>query len=532
MRTLAVPLEALMLSPYRQPRYTVYMWDILSTSAPALGSIIASTASTSYRIDVTPYVQGDVTIDEPGDSRAAQCTLTLGDLLGSFDPVSGQYATYMQRNQVVQVLIGDATVSSGDYVGAFFGHVRGQVGFTINRSTLRKETVISCYNRLATPPYLKRRFLSPSYGISVDFGTILQATARNEMGITSPELSRFPTTIGQATQFTTNSIADLAPIEAINKILEAVGHVADFDGDGLIRTYSRDMRRASDRTYALSQIISIEHPSSDTETYNSVKVIGLDKNITLLDQPEQALARATIPVGFWRPRHRVDVWWSEDRTLRAHSTVMVVETSVNDSLMFNIGSESYLEGSEHGGHIDVELSWILFAIAAIVGISLIVSYALPDTLDIPGLTTIPVGSLVQGALSQILFFTLSQSSSGVYEIRGIPVLPVYKEISAVLTIDGTPDYLLNQREIKNDWINSQEHLLAIATIELLFEAAQAAPRRIALIDDLALEVGDIIQYELSGQVYRVWVESLRRTLKRDEDVPVLEINGYAIPSGV
>jgi len=533
MRTLPVALETLMLSPYRQPRYTVYLWDILSSGAPALASIVASTATTSFRLDATPYVHGDITVTEPGDKRAGQVTLVLSDLLGRFDPASGQYATYVQRNQAVHILLGDATVSAGDYVGIFFGHIRGQVGYEINRESLQNETTLSCYSRRATAPYLKRRFVSPSYGIAVDFGTIVHATAQNEMSLTTAELSRLPTVMGQVTQFTTNTIADLAPLEAIDKILEALGHVSDFDGAGLLRSYSRDVRRAADRYLTTDRIVSIQHPASDTETYNSVKIIGLDKNITLLDQPEQALARATIPVGFWRPRHVVEVFWSDDRSLRAHDTTMVVETSINDSLMFNIGTESYLERSDHGGRITVDIGYILQTIAVVIGISLIVAYStLGDEVISIGALTVPIGSIVQGVLTQLLFFTLSQTSSGVYEIRGIPTLPVYKEISAVLTVDGTPDYLLNQREIQNDWINSHEHLLAIATIELLFEVAQAAPKVLTLVDDLALEIGDIIQYQLGASVYRIWIESLRRVLRRDEEVPLLEVNGYSIPAGV
>ena len=521
-----------MRSPHRQPRYLVYLWDILTSGAPAIASIVASTADTAFRLDVTSSVHGGVTIEESGDQRAAQVQFTLSDILGKFDPVSGTHATYMQRNQVAHVKIGDATISAGDYVGVFFGHIRGQVGFTLNRESLQRETSITCYNRRATPQYLKRRFISPSFTNAVDFGTIIEHVTRVEMDMTQSE-TRVPALIGQLTQFSTNTIADLTPLEAIDKILEAVGHVSDFDGDGKLRSYSRDVRRAPDTIYAnTALVVSLDYPSSDTETYNSVKVIGLDKNITLLEQPEQALARATIPVGFFRPRHRVRVPWSQDNSLRAINTTMVIEVSVNDSLMIDIGSEDYVEDSEYDGHITVSLSFFLHTFALILAVALILSHAIPDLSSPTGGPTTPVGRLIEGVLIQLLTFCISMQSSGTYEIRGTPLLPVYKEISAVLTISGTPDYLMNQREIHNDWINDQEHLLAVCLIELLFEAAQSSPRSITMVDDYALEVGDIIQIPFGTEVLRLWIESLRRTLSGGDSAPLLEISGYKVPEGV
>jgi len=144
--------------------------------------------------------------------------------------------------------------------------------------------------------------------------------------------------------------------------------------------------------------------------------------------------------------------------------------------------------------------------------------------------TIPVGSIVQSILLSLLLYTLSIQSSGTYEIRGIPILPVFQEISAVMTAEGTQDYLLNQKEIQNDWINTQEDLLDTAMIELLFEVAQGKPRHVELVDDLRLEIGDIIQIPLDTQPLRLWIDSMRRVLGR-ESVPFLTLSGYLVPEG-
>ena len=531
MRTLPQALSSVMTSLQRQPRYQVLLYDVLSSGAPTVTAIVEGTASSAFQLNVTSNVHGGVTIEEPGDKRASHVTFNLSDHLGSFDPTSGTHATYLQENQVVHIKVGDATVSTGDYVGVFFGHIRGQVGFSIDRQSLRRETSLSVYGRRAVPRYLKRRFTSSTYANAVDFGTIMLDVARSEMSLDGDEVERFPAVVGALTQFSVNSIVDLTPIEALDKILEAIGLVSDFDGDGKLRTYNRDLRRAPDKVYPnLSLIGSVEIPQADSETYNSVKVIGLDKNITLLDQAEQALARATIPVGFWRPSHEVDVWWSDDRSLRAHHTVVSIETSVNNALMIHLGTEEYEETSEYGGRLTVSIVGFVLTLLGLITVSIALVFLIGDGVTTAPGTTTPLGSLLQGAALGLIMFALAIVSSGIYEIRGIPILPVFKEISAVLTVEGTADFLVNQKEVQNDWINTHEHLLQIALIELLFEVAQGKPRDVTVVDDYSLEVGDIIQVPLGENPLRLWIDSLRRTIGREE-VPLLQLSGYAIPSG-
>ena len=158
------------------------------------------------------------------------------------------------------------------------------------------------------------------------------------------------------------------------------------------------------------------------------------------------------------------------------------------------------------------------------------AYLVGDEVVTFGSLTVPVGSLLQGLVMQEILLAVATVSSGVYEVRGVPILPVFQEISATLTVDGTQDYLVNQKEIQNDWVSTQEHLLALALVELVFEAAQASPRNVSLVDDLTLEVGDMIQIPLGEAPLRLWIDSLRRTMTRDQ-VPLLDVTGYKVPEG-
>ena len=531
MRTLTTAALSAFAAIMRQPRYQVLLWDILSSGAPGLSTIVtgsALSAASAYMLDVTSNVVDPITLEEPGDKRAATVALTLMSHTPAFDPTSGANAAWIREMQVVQVKEGDALLSSGDYVTTFTGHIRGQVGYTLDREAITKTTSLTAYSRRATPRFLKRTFVSQNYGRLVDFGTILQDIGLDEMGLSAEERSRMPRLLGKVTQFAYNTIADLAPLEAIDKILETIGHVVDFDGDGRIRTYNRNLRRTPDILYENLDLVSrVSIPPSEHEAFNSVRVVGLDSQVTVVEQPDQTLVRLTVPVGFWRPTHTVDFTWSRGDTLRCQTTTFVIQTSVNDHLLLNIGDETYQQTSDFGGTITVEIVKFILGFITLIVIILLVKAAVPDICSLPGTPNIPVGRILEAIVLQLILLTLAVSSSGVYEIHGRPLLPVFKEITVEMTKEGTPDYLLNQKELRNDWLNSEVVLAEIALLELIFEISQAFPREFTILNDVRLEVGDLVELPI-GNGMRIWVESFRKTLSRDQ-VPLLEVAGYLAP---
>ena len=531
MRTITPAATSAFTAQVRQPRYQVLMWDILSSGAPALSTIVtgsALSAASAYMLDVSSNVVDPLSLDEPGDKQASKVTFSLQTHTGAFDPTSGTNAVWVRENQVVQVKEGDATLSIGDYVTTFTGHLRGQVGYELDREAITKTTTIAAYGRRATPAFIKRTFVSRNYERLVDYGTIIQDIAIDQMGLGVNELSRMPRLLGKVTQFAQNSVVDLAPLEAIDKILETVGLAIDFDGDGRLRTYSRNLRRTPDILYETLNLIGrVAIPASEHDAYNSVKIIGLDSVITMQEQPEQELARATVPVGFWRPTHTVGVRWSRGDQVRCATTVFVIQTSVNNHLLLNVGEESYVQVDDFSGEISVDIIKYVAGLITLIIIVLLIQAAVPDICELPGLPNIPVGKILEAIVLQGILLTLALTSSGVYEIRGRPMLPVFKEISVVMTKAGTLDYLLHQKEITNDWLNSEVALSEIALLELIFEISQAYPRECTIVNDVSLEVGDIIELPV-GNGMRIWVESLRKQLSRNT-VPMLEIAGYLAP---
>lgn len=525
MRTLTEAMKTVNDSIYRQYNFAIELWDVLSSSAPAISAIIASTANSSFQLDVTEFVKNAVNIEDPGDRQASRATLTLMDKTDRFAPW-GADARFIQRNCVVRVKEGDLAVPTADWVYTFTGHIQGQAGYSTDRQGLLKETAVQAYGRRATPKFLRMPFNSKTYGRRENYGTICQDIAKNFMNLSGDEMTRTESDLGYVTQFAANSIAEMTPLEAIDKILEAVGKVTDFDGTGRLRYYSKDMTRSEDKRYTDLRLIGrITIPQAAVDVYNSVSIVGLDKNITQVESPNQQLARASITVGFWRPVHTAPVVWSRDRSTRAQNTYMKITTSVKDSLALGFGAtETYNELDDFSGEISVSIATYLAGLMVLIGVTYAIQALIGDETTSIGTLTIPVGKVIQAVTAKLINTALSQVSTGQYEILGTALTPVYKEFSVVLTETGTPDYLLHRKEIKNDWINEQNHALYIGQVETIFEKAQGEPREFTVLNDLQLEIGDIVYLPFGGGL-RIWVDSIRKSINRGA-IPMMQIGGY------
>lgn len=510
----------------RKPAFNLFIWDILSDSAPTMAQIIGGTADTAFRLDATEFVNDGIALEFPGDRRASHISFNLTDRTDRFNPHGGVSARFMKEGCVVRFQEGDLDLSESDYLYTFTGHVRGQSGFSIDRNSLVRRTEISAYGRRATPKYNKMTFTGANFGRGLDFGLIVQDIAINQMLLTTAEFSRVDFVLGRGTQFNSNQVVEMTPMEAIDKILEAVGKVSEFDGNGILRNYSRDVARVEDKRYNdLSLIQSISIPRTDTDAVNSVSIIGLDKNLTEVENPDQELARANFTVGFWRPKHTVGVQWSQDRSTRAKDTVMEIIHTVNDNLILDIGKEEYLQLDDFSGQITVDISQYVQGLIYLSLILVVLNATIGDlVVGVGGGLTIPVGKIIQAATQKVISHTMQLISTGEYLIKGTVLTPIYKEFSVKVTATNVPDFLLNEKEIRNDFINERNHALEIAQLELLFEHVQGLSREYVVVNDWEIENGDIVFLPYAGGL-RIWVDSYSKSFSRGE-VPLMTVTGY------
>jgi hypothetical protein len=124
------------------------------------------------------------------------------------------------------------------------------------------------------------------------------------------------------------------------------------------------------------------------------------------------------------------------------------------------------------------------------------------------------------AMIGILLIMMSIGSAQ-YEVWGTPYDYAYLEKQSVAIEEGLEYWLENEKEIKNDFIGTHDQADTIAVTELIWEKSLSRPRRIAIEDDPALEVGDIVALP-DGR--KILVTGLNKKIKRGE-VPTLVIDG-------
>jgi len=120
----------------------------------------------------------------------------------------------------------------------------------------------------------------------------------------------------------------------------------------------------------------------------------------------------------------------------------------------------------------------------------------------------------------ILLIMMSIGSAQ-YEVWGTPYDYAYLEKQSVAIEEGLEYWLENEKEIKNDFIGTHDQADTIAVTELIWEKSLSRPRRIAIEDDPALEVGDIVALP-DGR--KILVTALNKKIRRGE-VPTLVIDG-------
>lgn len=120
----------------------------------------------------------------------------------------------------------------------------------------------------------------------------------------------------------------------------------------------------------------------------------------------------------------------------------------------------------------------------------------------------------------ILLIMMSIGSAQ-YEVWGTPYDYAYLEKQSVAVEEGLEYWLEKEKEIKNDFVGTHDQADTIAVTELIWEKSLSRPRRIAIEDDPALEVGDIVALP-DGR--KILVTALSKKIRRGE-VPTLVIDG-------
>ena len=87
--------------------------------------------------------------------------------------------------------------------------------------------------------------------------------------------------------------------------------------------------------------------------------------------------------------------------------------------------------------------------------------------------TIPVGRILQAQAMIVIMLIMMSMGSAQYEVWGTPYDYAYLELKATALVDGLEYWEENEKEVKNDFLGSQDRVHALAMLELTWEVSSA-----------------------------------------------------------
>ena len=315
MRELNSVLSDLQASPNRQYRVKILLYDVALPGSPVtLSQVIAGTVSET--LDISNLVR-DLQI------TAQSISFIIEDPSGQFDPEQGSNRNLLRENQVIRIVEGDAGVDEADWAFVFTGHVRGQVGWHLDRTNRFKQVRVQALDRMSTKAFNRMPVTTRNYTEGDDLGEIAYDIAKNLMCLDDDEIG-FDHKWGYATCHRFLQIVEVPAMEALRKIGEVVGYVPYFDGQGRLNFYQKyanpaegfDIQGRLDIPW--DKIKSVEIPATGPRDYiNKVRVIGLDCRMSMIVGEYQSLFTGTVTSRTALFSKYPDVKFSEDNTAKA-----------------------------------------------------------------------------------------------------------------------------------------------------------------------------------------------------------------------
>lgn len=549
-RNLTFDLDQAMITGVRKPAYKLEVFDLRSTASDATPTTIndvvqgnalpAIVGPRDFTDDVLRVDVQERAGDFTGDGVASSSVrFVVVDADGTLDPVNGSNGRWLKQGNVVRLTEGDMAVPEDEWVLTFTGVISGQPGQSRNRTTRTSEITVQCFDRAAR--FLKVVNTSQNFVQNTAYTSMVDTIATDDMGLASSELN-IPSFSTAVTQHLAAQLIEESPLQSISQIMFLEGFMPRFEGDGKLGATNGITTKGSARLYDEDEnVVTRTRPLLTLDGINEVIIIGLSSDLTKITQPQQVLANATVVTGFFSKGDDVDVFWSDDRTLQADNTQLRVLQSINGFLP--IGDESYspftqVDGAAMGGRIKVRTGFagpLMLAIitGAYIGASSIpdTSFGIAPTLGGPvfSTTVVPTGKIAQAVVLSGGLLLMSQIGQGRYQVVGEPFEHVFAEIRALARVAGTPTADLRPITIENQFINTQAQADTVALRTLKRLRAQQNKRRFEMVHDLLLEPDDI--FELSDGS-RHMIESINRTLVRDDSGGRAVVNAFEVTSGV
>jgi len=542
-RFFGTPLDQISLQPTnRSPTYKVVIWNPNRTSVHNV--VLGQPESPEY--DISNWVQTivfseNIVFENNDDAIASQLRITL-IYDPDAEPIQITEKTLLDGTPI-RVFQGDSRVPQGQWIPIFTGICRG-VPTTTEESrepTRLRQLVVACVDRAAK--YLNSKVTAREYVKGTDVGRAAIETAVEWM-----YLDRREVLIGDQDYVVghpQSQLVDIEVLKGIAQILFTVGRKPRFDAEGFLVAADTDLDRAPMRRYETKDFaVKITRSQVLTQGYNSVRVLGLDNELTKVVEKEKRLAHGSITAGFFENRVEDTIYFSETDGKekggrRAQNTVLKREKLSTIGELFGEGVAWIPEIEPDGftvfrGKIvfgtgyDAEVRIILMTTWAAAAIT--AEFLQQRINELAASSTIPTAAAVEAAIailhiyldiavatrdSAMIAMILSMTEIGrlYYEIHGEPFNNVYQQLAATAQLDGILTEDIREKEFRNDWLYDMDVLVVRANGLLRRELIKGWTYEIDMLDDPFVETDDIIQIDS----LKFYITSIQKRLSRPGD---------------
>ena len=530
-RFFGTPIDLIFQGSSRRPAYKVYLWN------PNRANItdVVLDQSESPRYDITPFVisvalRENISFENSDNAVSTNATITLHYLPDAL-PIQITERTLLD-GAPIRIYQGDESIPDVEqWVPVFTGVIRGNPGAIEQARFERQPQTATVVAVGREENFLNTVITARAYQKGTDIGRAVVETAIEKMGLDRREIK-----VGfqdYALGHTQNQLVDIEVLKGIHQMLFTVGKKPRFDADGFFTAADTDLDRAPTRVLSNDMIVEIRREQRSDSVNNSVRLVGLDNELTQVIEREKRLAHGETTSGFFESTIKKNVFFSENAGVneggrRALGTR--IEKNIN-ALTSAFGASltwaPFLEPdaiSTFGGRIIFdtgfapELNAVLtgtFVVSESAIIALRILVPVTDPTVFSGavairdsqITALKVAS--NGAITLILGSILALGRVE-WEIFGQPFQNVFQQLAALATLDGVLSKDLKEIEFRNDWIYDIDVLAARAKELLKRELAKAWRFKITMLDDPVLDVDDII--EITSKKY--YITSINRTMTR------------------
>lgn len=336
-------------------------------------------------------------------------------------------------------------------------------------------------------------------------GTSLTVMARDTCEVTmGMEASEF--SFGEISYYvphTNAQLSDEPPWSMLESILLAADMIPFVDVKNRVRSYRKDVTRASDVLIANDKTVKI-HGTRETGRATKVRLKWLSSVLEESVQQDQVLYSTAMTSGFFTFSQHEETWFSSDRTQRAKNTYMVIKDSINAGLI-PVASEEYSQVDMYHGNIHLT------------------SYLWAPALAFAGIVAIAAEYITNYATAAVVFVMMS-IGIGKYDIKGAPYDFVYAKNTTVAYAENVPLWSENEVEMENDLIVNEAHAQSVSVSHLVWLAAQGFAFGATIVDDPRIERGDILEFEDGS---RLLVDDFTNDYTRGS-AAVMEVSGFRV----